>query len=231
MLTFESYSPIRVRDKKESAIWITLLVVMSVLLCLAIILATWFSAGGLFGPVEGGAWWAYGETMSAPLGMILGQGVVRFVSATQWEIEVVGDCWFALFSSGGAATKEGRMWCTGPYEFVGEPGEGALRMMLDPDMVYLANGALLDPTNARLCKSDGSVAAHREWVEYLPDENGVYHIKMAMVNKQADGKVTASDVTIDFPFLVPEDTDLEPGYYYEDDIKEYLASIGVEYAG
>ena len=65
MLTFESYSPIRVRDKKESAIWITLLVVMSVLLCLAIILATWFSAGGLFGPVEGGAWWAYGETMSA----------------------------------------------------------------------------------------------------------------------------------------------------------------------
>lgn len=230
MLTLDSNSRIRIRSKKESVIWIVLLVVMSLLLCAAIILATWFSAGGLFGPVEGGAWWAYGETMSAPFGMILGQGVVRFVSATQWEIEVVGECWFALFSSGSSETKNGKMWCTGPYEFVGEPGEGALRMMLDPDMEYLANGVLLDPSNARLCRSDGSVAAHREWVEYLPDENGVYHIKMAMVNEQAEGNVTASDVTIEFPFMAPEDESLEPGYYYEDEIREYLAGIGVEYA-
>lgn len=227
MLTYDSNSPIRVRSKKESAIWITLLVVMSVLLCVAIVMAT-FGVTGLFGPVEGGAWWAYGETTPVEfLNVVLGQGIVRFVSDTQWEVEVLKPSMFAAMSKGGTGTNGGRLWGTGPYEFVGEPGEGALRMMMDASMICVETGAVLNPENARLCRSNGSVVPNGEWVEYLPDEEGIYHIKVAMVSEQAEGKVTGNEIIMDFPFVVPEDEDKEPGYYHDEELA-FIEENGID---
>ena len=93
MLSYQTDSPIRVRDKKETAVWITLICVMAVLLCVAILMPRLFVPGGLFGPPEGGAWWAYGETEPI-LGSVIGKGIVRFVSDTQWEMEVMDDCMY-----------------------------------------------------------------------------------------------------------------------------------------
>ena len=52
---------------------------------------------------EEGAWWAYGETEPI-LGTIIGKGIVRFVSDTQWEMEVMDDCMYGSMSSGSAGT-------------------------------------------------------------------------------------------------------------------------------
>lgn len=227
MLTYESNSPIRVRSKKESAIWITLLVVMCVLLCIAIVIAgSGFS--GLFGPVEGGAWWAYGETQPVEFfNAILGKGIVRFVTDSQWEVEVLKPSMFATMSSGGVGTNGGRLWATGPYEFVGEPGEGALRMKIDSTMACVETGAVLNPENARLCSSGGEVVPNGEWVEYLPDENGIYYVKVAMVSEQAEGRATGAEITMEFPFALPEDEDKEPGYYHDEELA-FIEKNGID---
>ena len=222
VLNYEIDSPIRVRDKKETAVWITLICVMAVLLCVAILMPRLFVPGGLFGPPEGGAWWAYGETEPI-LGTIIGKGIVRFVSDTQWEMEVMDDCMYGSLSSGSAETKGGRMWCTGEYEFVGEPGEGVLRMRIVPDMPYLENGAILNPANVRICGADGGIVLNGEWVEYTPDETGVYNIKIAMHSSQAGGQISSDEATINFYFLAPN-TDDGPGYYYADE-QAYLDSL------
>ena len=171
---------------------------------------------------EEGAWWAYGETEPI-LGTVIGKGIVRFVSDTQWEMEVMDDCMYGTLSSGSAETKYGRMWCTGEYEFVGEPGEGVLRMRIVPDMPYLENGAILDPTSVRICGADGGIVLNGEWVEYTPDEEGVYNIKIAMHSSQAEGQISSEQGTINFHFMAPN-FDIEPGYYYDDE-QEYLDSL------
>ena len=219
MLTFESYSPIRVRDKKESAIWITLLVVMSVLLCISLVLASLFAPGGLFGPPEGGAWWAYGETAQFG-GYALGAGFLRFVSDAVWEMELVPQ---SMFASNGANTSN--KWCTGDYYFEeSESGVRVLHIKINSSLYDFEDPSkYIDPRNVRLVDSQGEHIDNDEWVEYLPDSDGIYTIEIVLIDAQAAQFLAEAARKLTFRFEPPADDD---GQGYDLDAEnEYYYSI------
>ena len=96
-------------------------------------------------------------------------------------------------------------------------------MRIVPEMPYLENGAILDPTNVRICGADGGIVLNGEWVEYTPDEEGVYNIKITMHSSQVEGQIPSEQGTISFYFIAPN-FEIEPGYYYDDE-QEYLDSL------
>lgn len=219
MLTLDSNSRIRIRSKKESAIWIVLLVVMSLLLCVAIVLAT-LSGGGFFAPVEGGAWWAYGET-SKFLDFVPGAGFVRFVSETVWEMELVPE---SMFASDGANTSN--KWCTGDYYFDdAENNGGTLHIRINSSYYNFENPAVyVDPVNVRLVDSNGKHIDNDTWVEYSPDADGIYTISIVLIDPRADILSEAAKKLV-FKFD-PPDSNRGQGYYLDDENAYYHSIYG-----
>ena len=210
MLTLDSNSRIRIRSKKESVIWIVLLVVMSSLLCAAIVLATWFGAGALFGPPEGGAWWAYSE-----LPFPLGEMFLRFVDDTHWEGELTADCIFGLTAVADGGTLK---WATGEYRF-GEDGEGVpsldtLYIKMDVDGWDLENGSPINTRNVSLLNADKVPVPNGTWVALEPDEDGIYIVRLALTSSGDSGEdISNIDLSsLTFVWLFKPKPETEPGY-------------------
>ncbi len=122
----------------------------------------------------------------------IGKGSLYFTAGGTWQMDMVVP---EAFQPDDYQVT----WCYGDYYAENVDGKTVLTVKVDPDKG--------DPENIRLVASDGNLVENGNHVSYYPNDNGVYNIKITIVDDKAQSE--AKDFsTASFEFSAPTDIDL-----------------------